>query len=211
MMNNYWFDPSPYTRSSDAPIMPDNWMNLNKVDFTSAMLHEMGHGLGIVSNRVFWGNGEQFGSLNGTPTVFDAHTFAVASSGQVIDYHNAYSVNTDKLSIYFSGSATTAWLRSQDSPLLSSMKGIPLGSAPSNDVLSSQDFSHVGIVSTGVSVDSDCGNDAYRTGVYNPLANDLMSMCYLPSFEYSHGVKNARLNVTDLDLAILEDIGYHIS
>ena len=61
--NQYWFDPQPELRTATVPV--------NKNDFMSVALHELGHGFGMTGNRDF-STGQIVGS---TASQIDDHSY----------------------------------------------------------------------------------------------------------------------------------------
>lgn len=153
-------------------------------DVTSVMLHEMGHGYGIRSLRTR--------NLNATygygnfprqrVSAFDFQTNNRNGHSNLLENYASYFIDHP---ILFTGKATTNYLKSHNKPYPLRICNYPQG-VPNF----SQNFAHF------------C-----YTSCTSPSANldypDLMGMWCL-----WHIQTQPRLNITDLDLNVLSDIGY---
>ena len=163
VQENYWLDPTPNNRS-------DNVIPSTKVDFLSIVLHEIGHGLGYAGS-INRSPGANYGKYTDYMTVFDDLSF-FGGDGNALD---AATGNPNPM--YFDG------------PISKQVYGqkVQLTNLATNDVLSSQNFYHLG----------DCSSPKI-------LEDSLMSGCYVPlGPEY--------LEITCADMALLADLGYSMS
>ncbi len=218
LQTNFWLDPQPADRNGPNAAEPAP-ADMSKADFVSMQLHELLHGFGIMSGRdpsvgSYW--------YNNPPTLFDTLVvqypdyYLTQNTAPTRYFWNTFAVD-DHNQAFFEGPFTKAYLASQTTnPAVSALPGAPIASAGTMNALSSQNFSHIGIIikpsqnDVDNPFDVDCGSTTYRTSTYKIFGNDIMTMCYMPLFNHTYGIKNNRMNISLLDYAILQDLGYTV-
>lgn len=213
---NFWLDPAPWNRNNSSAAEPSR-ADSGRADFTGMQMHELLHGLGFESNRTP-ATGKYYD--NNPPTKFDTflkqypeyYPSGNEANGQSFTDH--FSTNNTNQT-FFEGPHVTAYLQSIPNSKIKELAGAPIASVAASEQVSTQNFSHIGIIKENLgseadSFDNDCNSVAYRKGAYKIFGNDLMTMCYEPIFSKNYGIRNNRMNVSPLDYAIIEDLGYTV-
>jgi hypothetical protein len=169
--SNYWLDPTPTDRTE--PGHP------SRTEFIWVMLHEIGHALGMISNRikrpaVAPGDPEQGSFFANYLSLFDTFTF-FGGTGTLFD------ASGQPNPFFFDGPLAMEVNGGAPVPLLFISESA--NTSGPNAGLAGGNFDHLG----------SCTGPAY-------LSLALMRACYSP-------VGPTRYGITEIDLAILADLG----
>jgi len=170
----YWLDPTPEDRSEPGDLL--------RTDFQWVLLHELGHGLGMISNRIKRPPGPSGGPAQGSflanyLSLFDSLT-DLGGNG------NLFSPLGAPNPMFFTGPNATALNGGTPVPLIFISEAA--NSSGANAGLAGANFDHLGA----------CDGPAY-------LSAALIRACYSP-------VGPSRPGITAIDLAILADLGIPI-